>query len=209
MTGRNPGRRGLTLLEVIVAIGVAVVISGIAVGVLLSTNQAANQGMSHDALLQKAELAMKEIRSVIEGTVWPEDVATTPPAGMAMTFTTGTLALVSSYQPTTTGQFCRYEFLNQTAPAANDAATTAGFFRAAPGSAGKGEFRSLAGRTVSAIQFRYAIQVGADLQPVWQPTIPTGQKPRLIWVEVVLRDPKRLDRRGQPDEVRLATAVAL
>jgi len=211
MIKRDGRGRGLTLLEVMVAIATGAVIFAIAMGVLLTTNQTANQAMGHEALLQEAQVAMKEIRSVLEKAVWPEDMAATAVAGANVVFLKNGLALFSSHQPTTTGRICRYEFLNMKGvPGKEDTqTTTAGYQQIVPGGAGKPEFRPFSREFASTVEFRYATQVGADLQPVWLEGLPSGQKPQLIWVDLVMRDLSRRDRRGRVEEVRLTTAISL
>lgn len=202
--------RAVTLLEVLVAIAAAAVIFAIAMGILITTNQTANRAIAHESLLQQAELAMKKVQSAIEATVWPEDVASSPPTQAALVFTTNSLALLSSWHPTRAGRFCRYEFVTiEKVPDKGDVRTIAGYLCDDPGGGPKPTFEKLGGEFDSAIQFRYATQVGPDLQPVWQESLPTGQKPRLIWIELVVRDPERRDRRGQIEEMRLTTAISL
>jgi len=209
MTNPNRGRRGITLLEVLVAIGTAAVIFGIAMGILITTNQTANQGIAHESLLQQAEVAMRSIRSVIEATVWPDDVAGTSPSA-PLVFTREGLGLFSSHQSAGAGLICRHEFVN--APGAGEKGTTrtaAQYNCYASGSVQKPASRLVGERFDSHIGFRYATQVGADLQPVWQENLPAGQRPRLIWVELILRDPARVKREGKVEEVRLTTAISL
>jgi len=207
----NGRRRGFTLLEVIVATATAAVLFGIALAILLSTNQTANRTMGHESVLQQAQLAMRQVRSVIEATVWPEDLATAPPAG-AFVFTKDTLTLLSSHEPTPAGQFCLYTLANtkQSLGQKEGARTVAGYERLEPATQKPiGAFQPFGKEFETSIAFRYATQLGPDLQPVWQESLPAGQKPRLIWVELIMRNADIHDHLGRPEEVRLETAVSL
>ncbi|KPL10995.1 hypothetical protein AMJ85_04995 [candidate division BRC1 bacterium SM23_51] len=209
--------KGVTLLEVLVATAAAAILFGVAMGILLTTNQTADRSLDREWLAREAQLAMQEIRAVIEGTVWPEDLASAPsaepPADAVVAFAKDGLALFSSHNPTSaTGRFCHYSLGYKKDPA-KDGAPVAGFYRRSPDEKGPPEFRPL-GRKLgedceTTIGFRYATEVGPDLKPVWQEKLEAGQKPRLIWVELVVSEREPAGRRGEPQKVRLATAIAL
>jgi prepilin-type N-terminal cleavage/methylation domain-containing protein len=211
---KNRKHRGITLLEVLVAIAAGAVIFGLAMGILITTNQTANQAMGKESLLQQTQLAMKEIRSVIEATVWPEDLATSLSAQTVLLFSKERLGIFSAHNPKG-GQFA-YCLLGNIpifitkSGQAGEARSAAGYVRSDPRTGqAVSSFSLPTDKLESSIRFSYATEVGADLQPVWKENLPAGQKPRLIWVELIVRDRERKNRQGQPDEVRMTTAISL
>ena len=189
---------------------VAVVLFGIAMGIMIATNQTAGHVVKHDALLQDADLTMRQVRAVLEAIVWPEDLASSPSAGMSVAFAKDSLAVFSSHQPTTTGQFCLY-MLGYRTLVGSDKSAAPGFLRKTPGQADPVRFHALGGTYEAAIEFRYATEVGEDLQPVWKESLAANERPRLIWVQLEVRDPVNLVVHGvpEPTSVRLQTAIAL
>jgi len=211
-TGRQ--NRAFTLLEVLVAIATGAVIFGIAMGIFITTTQTANQAIGRESLLQQAQLTMREVRAVIEATIWPEDLATTPAAQIALIFTKEQLGIFSTHQPKG-GRFgyCSLGnipvFISKSGQS-GEARTVAGCIRSDPATGqAVSSFSTPTDKFDSALQFRYATERGADLQPVWQENLSARQRPRLIWVELVLRDREQKTRQGKPEEVRLTTAIAL
>lgn len=205
---RTRARGGVTLVEVLVAIAAALILFGIAMGVLVATNRTADNVIARDSLLQHAQLNMKQIRAVLEGVVWPEDLGTTPPPDVKVGFARDALSVVSSHQPTTTGQFCLYS-LGYRIEVGGNRSEAPGFVQIVPGEEEPRRFGDLAGPYRTTIEFRYATDIGKDLKPVWKESLGTGERPRLIWVQMVVSHPTRLDRQGRPEQVRLQTAVAL
>jgi hypothetical protein len=212
MKGRSTtaggGGRGATLLEVIVAIAAGAIVVGIALGILVTTNKTTDRTIRRESLLQQAQLAISEIRSRLETLVWPEDLNQPIPADLPLAFGKDSLAFFSSHQPTTTGLFCHYTLEYRKDVEAGNAVVP-GFRRRIPDSEQPTPFRPMGGQYDTTIQFRYATEIGADLQPVWRENLDAGEKPRLIWVEVVVQDPERRNLRGELEHVRLVTAVSL
>ncbi len=202
----------VTLLEVLVAIAAGAVVLAIALGILITTNQAANRSLAHESVLQQAQLAMKEIRAVVEATVWPEDFATTLPANL-LRFAKDELVVLSSHRPTTGGLFCLYRFSNKTEKTGGRKETArpvAGYERIEPRTRQiASPFQAFGKEFSASLSFRYATEIGPGLQPAWQESLADGQKPRLIWIELLLRNEDVRDLRGQPEEVRLTTAISL
>ena len=199
-------RAGFTLAEVGVAVATAAIILGMALGILITTNQMVNRSLSHEALLQQAELGMKEIRSVIEATVWPEDFATTGSTQAPLVFEKDCLGVYASRDPAS-GRFCFHTFRLTLGDKGKPRAVCE---RSLPGGTPPPNPTTvLGGEFKTTISFRYATQIGADLQPAWQESLPAGQKPRLIWVELLLRGEEYRDMPGRIEEVRLATAISL
>jgi hypothetical protein len=181
---------------------------GIALGILVTTDKTTDRTIGREALLQEAQLAISEIRSRLETLVWPEDLNQPTPAELPLTFGKDSLAFFSSHQPTTTGLFCHYT-LEYRKDAEQGDAVVPGFRRRIPGSEKMSPFRPMGGQFETAVQFRYATEIGTDLEPVWRENLDAGEKPNLIWVEVVVQDPKRRNLRGETEHVRLVTAVSL
>jgi len=199
-------RAGFTLAEAGVAVATAVIVFGLAMGVLMKTNQTVNRSLSHESLLQQAELGMKEIRSVVEATAWPDDFATSGSAPTPLVFGKDRLGIWSSHNPAS-GRFC---FFTLRMTPGDKGKPRAVCERSLPGGTPPpNPTTTLGGEFETTLSFRYATQVGADLQPAWQESLPAGQKPRLIWVELLLRGAEYPDMPGRRDEVRLATAIAL
>ena len=206
--------RGFTLLEVLVAIAAAGVIFGIALGILVTTNQTVNQAIGKESVLQHAQLAMKEIHSVIEGAVWPEDLATSPSINTSLVFEKERVGIFSTHNPTS-GQFSYFMLGNiplfvSKEGRSGEARSIAGCIRSHPRTGqSMSSFSVPRDKYDSTLEFSYATEGGADLQPLWRESLPPGQRPRLIWVELVVRDREQKNRQGQLEEVRLATAVSL
>ncbi|MBM3333940.1 hypothetical protein FJY63_04690 [Candidatus Sumerlaeota bacterium] len=205
-------RRATTLLELTVAAATAVVVFGIAAGILIATNQLTTQSMGKDSLLQHAQLAMREIHAVIGATVWPEDLATTLSAHTQLVFKKDELAIVSVRSARDgRSSYCRFSNTPTISEKSGESRTAAGYARSDP-STGKavGGFNNLnmpTDRFASTIRFLYATGTGPDLQPVWKENLAAGERPRLIWLELVARDLKQKTPKGEREEIRVATAV--
>jgi len=193
--------RGFTLLEILVATAVGVVIFGIALGVLIATNQSTNKIIAREALLQQAQVAMEEVRATLEAVVWPEDLATSAPAQAKPVFEKDRLGLFSSHRPAAGGGFCYYLFRN-------DKEAGAGYERLEPGTKAA-KFEKLGAGYEARFEFRYAASVGDDLKPAWREKLGPSERPRLVWVRLALTDPKHRDRRGENISVSLETAISL
>jgi type II secretory pathway pseudopilin PulG len=202
-------RCGYTLLEVIVAAGAGTIVFGLALGVLLTTSRMVDQGIAHEAALQQAQLAMKEVRAVIGATVWPEDMATAPSGNAPVAFTSSSLVLFSTRHAPAGGlaDFAFGNILNLSQT--GEKRWSAGYDRKDAGSPSGAKFNAFSSKYESTIEFRYATQVGPDLKPVWQNSLPATERPRLIWVELVMIDREPEKRGGRPEEVRLQTAISL
>jgi hypothetical protein len=191
---REPRRSGVTLLEVLIAITTAGIVVGLALGILIATNKTADEALAREWLMQRAQLDMRRVRSVVEAIVWPEDLASPPPADAGVVFAKDALAVFSSYQPTTAGQFCHYA-ISLRKDAGSEGRVVPGFERRIPGSERTPQFQALGGEYETSIAFRYATTVGKNLQADWKESLAPGEKPRLVWVDLIVRDPEQLDRR--------------
>ncbi|MCX8037415.1 MAG: prepilin-type N-terminal cleavage/methylation domain-containing protein [Candidatus Sumerlaeia bacterium] len=202
----------VTLLEVLVAVAAGAVVLAIALGILVTTNQAANRSLAHESVLQQSQLAMKEIRAVVEAVVWPEDLATTM-AASSLRFAKDELIVLSSHRPTTGGLFCLYRFSNKTEKTGGrgeKVRAVAGYERIEPQTRRMASpFQEFGKEFNVSLSFRYATEIGPGLQPVWQDSLADGQRPRLIWIDLLVRNEDVRDQRGQPEEVRLTTAISL
>jgi hypothetical protein len=190
--GTSNPTRAVTLLEVIVAVSAAAVIVGLALGILIATNKTANEHMGHEWLVQQAQLDMNRVRSVLEGVVWPEDLASPPSGGDGLVFASDAVAVFSSHRPTTGGQFCHYS-IGLRKDEGEEGRVVAGLVRRIPGSDQTPRFEALGGEYDASITFRYATTVGKDLKPEWQESLAAGEKPRLVFVDLIVRDPGQLD----------------
>lgn len=201
-------RRGVTLLEVMMSIVIATVIFGIAMSVLVTTNRSAKKTIADGTLLQQAQVAMRQVRAILEGTAWPEDLEPLIEGEPLFVFNQDDVRLISTYEPTDTGGFCQYSFNTKTAE--DGTPPQAGYSRREPAApADATVFQKIGGEFETALEFRFASEIGEGIKPVWKDALAAGEKPQLIWVRVTLRDPKTKDREGKPEEVRLETAIAL
>jgi prepilin-type N-terminal cleavage/methylation domain-containing protein len=220
-------RRGLTLLELLIATAVGAVVFGIILEILISTDRAADRMIGREALMQQAQLGLKETRLILENAVWPEDVATRLPAGRAPAFGPQRLAVYSTYRPGP-GGLAYYNFRNANLGdrkvAGYDRFTTETAQQAPP-------LSSLGANYESEIEFRYASTVvGAENRPGWVESLPAlsgagkespttataasgaasaSARPGLVWMRLTVRELKKPDPQSPPAEVRLQTAVQL
>jgi hypothetical protein len=200
-------RTAVTLLELIVAIAVGTIVFGIAAAGIIETDQTARRVIQREALRQQAMAAMHQIRALLEQVVWSDDLADRGDESPRVAFAHDSLTVFSSYDPTSGGAFCRYSVgYRMEAPGEK---SEPGILRFNPGATQASEFRDLGGEYEMVVSFLYATAFDPDRRPVWRESLSGGEKPALIWFEVVLRDPELRGRKGALEQIRLQSAVAL